>query len=100
MGWGGCFFWVLWTLRENRLMLNHVNNLRSVEMKMSSTDSVALLVVIIGGINWGLVGFFKWNLVDKIFGVGSSAARVVYCVVGVVAVYMVIAWLAKMAKSA
>ena len=57
---------------------------------MNRTNSLikALLVVaIIGAINWGLIGFFNWNLVDAIFGGGSreetsGVSRVVYALVG------------------
>ena len=47
---------------------------------------IATVLVIIGGINWGLVGAFEFNLVDAIFGDGSVGSRVVYVVVGVSAV--------------
>jgi len=56
-------------------------------MKWSVLDKIGFTVLVIGGINWGLVGFFKYNLVDKIFGAGSGAARVVYAVVGVAALW-------------
>jgi uncharacterized membrane protein YuzA (DUF378 family) len=44
-------------------------------------------IAVIGAINWGLIGFFNWNLVDAIFGGGtaeetSTASRVVYAIVG------------------
>lgn len=39
-------------------------------------------LLIIGAINWGLVGAFDFNLVDYIFGVGSVVARIIYIVVG------------------
>jgi uncharacterized membrane protein YuzA (DUF378 family) len=47
----------------------------------------AMVLAIIGAVNWGLVGFFNWNLVDAIFGGGSAemtstASRVVYAIVG------------------
>lgn len=56
-------------------------------MKWTAIDKVGFLVLVIGGLNWGLVGFFKYNLVDKIFGVGSGAARVVYAIVGLAALW-------------
>lgn len=43
---------------------------------------VVIAIVIIGALNWGLVGFVNFNLVDYILGVGSIASRVVYAVVG------------------
>jgi uncharacterized membrane protein YuzA (DUF378 family) len=51
----------------------------------------ALILVIVGGINWGLVGFFDYNLVDALLGAGSGMARVVYALVGLSAVYVAFA---------
>jgi len=51
-------------------------------MKWSVLDKIGFTLLVIGGLNWGLVGFFKYNLVDKIFGAGSTGARVVYAIVG------------------
>jgi uncharacterized membrane protein YuzA (DUF378 family) len=46
-----------------------------------------MVVAIIGALNWGLIGFFNWNLVDAIFGGGaaemtSTVSRVIYALVG------------------
>jgi uncharacterized membrane protein YuzA (DUF378 family) len=54
---------------------------------MRTLVKVLLAIAIIGAINWGLVGFFNWNLVDAIFGGGaqeetSAASRIVYALVG------------------
>ena len=67
------------------------------EMKMSALDKVAYLLVVVGGLNWGLVGFFDYNLVDEVLGAGSTAAMVVYDLVGVAAVWMFVA-MVKMMK--
>ncbi len=48
----------------------------------STLDWIALILLVIGGLNWGLVGVWNWNLVDAIFGVGSVVARIIYIVVG------------------
>lgn len=50
----------------------------------------ALALVIIGGINWGLVGFFDYNLVDALLGTGSTLSRIVYALVGLSAVYVMV----------
>ena len=57
-------------------------------MQMNWMDKLSYLLVVIGGLNWGLVGFFKYNLVDKIFGAGSTGSRVVYDIVGLAALWM------------
>ena len=50
---------------------------------MKVIDTIALVLIIIGAINWGLIGFFKFDLVATIFGQMSVISRVVYTLVGV-----------------
>lgn len=50
---------------------------------MKVIDTIALVLIIIGAINWGLVGIFNFNLVDTIFGVMSWFSRVIYILVGI-----------------
>ena len=47
---------------------------------------IALVIVIIGGINWGLVGLFNVNIISGIFG--HLLGRLIFIVVGVAAVYL------------
>lgn len=58
-------------------------------MKLNILDWVAMVLLIVGGLNWGLVGIFDFDLVATLFGVMTAAARVVYILVGVSAVYMI-----------
>jgi hypothetical protein len=51
---------------------------------------IAMILVVIGGLNWGLVGAFKFNLVEQIFGLGT-VADVVYILVGLSAIWMIFA---------
>lgn len=55
----------------------------------NSVDWIALILVIVGGLNWGLVGLLNFDLVAAIFGIGSLLARIVYILVGISAVYMI-----------
>ncbi|MDR7666504.1 DUF378 domain-containing protein [Methanosarcina sp. Z-7115] len=55
----------------------------------SSIDWLALVLVIVGGLNWGLVGLFGFDLVAAIFGDMSILSRIVYSLVGLAAVYMI-----------
>ncbi len=48
-------------------------------------DKLAYTLLVIGGLNWALVGFFNYNLVDKVFSI--DLARIIYSVVGVAALY-------------
>lgn len=57
---------------------------------MKSLDVLSLILIIIGGINWGLVGAFDYNLVDGIFGEGSAVARIIYVLVGLAALYALV----------
>ncbi|MBZ5752532.1 MULTISPECIES: DUF378 domain-containing protein [Metabacillus] len=50
---------------------------------MSGIQRLALLFTIIGAINWGLIGFFGFNLVATIFGDGSALTRIIYGIVGI-----------------
>ena len=53
-------------------------------------DWIAWILVIIGGLNWGLVGFFDYNLVDSLLSEGSTLAMVVYDLVGISALYLLL----------
>lgn len=56
-------------------------------MKKGIIDWLALVLVVVGGVNWGLVGAFNFDLVATIFGDMSSIARIVYILVGLAALY-------------
>ena len=49
---------------------------------MQTLQKVALVITIIGAVNWGFIGIFDLNLVDAIFGVGSALSRLIYTLVG------------------
>jgi uncharacterized membrane protein YuzA (DUF378 family) len=53
---------------------------------MRTLDAVALTLLIVGGLNWGLVGAFQFDLVATLFGEMSMLSRVVYVLVGLSAV--------------
>ena len=50
---------------------------------MKIIDKIALVLVIIVAINWGLIGIFNFNLVDTILGTMSIISRIIYILVGV-----------------
>ena len=56
---------------------------------MKTLDAIVLTLVIIGGINWGLIGFFNFNLVDTLFGSVSWLTRTIYAIVGIAAIYSI-----------
>lgn len=57
-------------------------------MRMNVWDKVAYILVVIGGLNWGLIGFFDYNLVTELLGSNETAVRTVYGAVGLAAAYI------------
>lgn len=55
----------------------------------SALDWTALILAIIGAINWGLVGIFGLDLVDLIFGSVAWLASIIYILVGVAGLYLI-----------
>jgi uncharacterized membrane protein YuzA (DUF378 family) len=60
---------------------------------MKTMDVVAAVLLVIGGLNWGLVGLFQFDLVAAIFGGQNGViSRIVYSLVGICAVYQALQW--------
>lgn len=59
---------------------------------MKGLDYTLLTLVIIGAINWGLIGFFQFDLVAFIFGNMSWLSRIIYALVGLSGLYMISAY--------
>lgn len=58
-------------------------------MRNKFLDCIALTITIIGAINWGLIGFFDFNLVAFIFGSMSWISRIIYALVGLCGLYLI-----------
>ena len=56
---------------------------------MEFIKKLAFVLTIIGGLNWGLVGFFNFDLVAMIFGPMSALSRIVYALVGISSVLLI-----------
>ena len=56
---------------------------------MKILNCVALTIAIIGAINWGLIGFFRFDLVNVIFGNMSILSRIIYALIGVSGLYSI-----------
>ncbi len=54
---------------------------------MKTLDIIAAILLVVGGLNWGLVGVANFDLVAALFGSGSILAKAVYTLVGLAAVY-------------
>jgi len=57
--------------------------------KMNTLDWIAMVLMIIGGLNWGLVGLMNLDLVAALFGTQTPFSRVVYVLVGLSALYSI-----------
>lgn len=59
---------------------------------MKILDILAWILLVVGGLNWGLVGVFEFNLVSTLFGSSPLLERIVYILVGLSAVYAIFQW--------
>jgi len=50
-------------------------------------NGLAFFLVFVGALNWGLVGAFDYNIIVKLFGVGTTVTTVFYVFIGVAAIY-------------
>jgi len=67
---------------------------------MNIIKLIALILVVVGGLNWGLVGLFDFDLVATIFGDMSMISRIVYVLVGLSAIYVLVTHSKMMGKKA
>ena len=58
-------------------------------MNSKCIDYTTLTIIIIGAINWGLIGFFNFNLVAFLFGQKTWISRVIYAIVGLCGLYQI-----------
>jgi uncharacterized protein len=56
----------------------------------SVLDWIALVILFIGGINWGLVGLFHFDIIAAIFGDYSPISRILYIIIGLAAIYVLV----------
>ena len=59
-------------------------------MERNWLDIVALILIIIGAINWGLIGFFRFDLIASLFGQLSAISTIIYAIVGIAGIYSLI----------
>ena len=57
--------------------------------KLNTLDWISFVLVIIGGLNWGLMGFFNFNLVTAIFGM-NIVSDIIFALVGIAAIYLIV----------
>ena len=62
----------------------HTNTIK--EVIMTTLQKICLVITIIGGLNWGLVGLLDFNIIDAIFTAGSVISRIIYSIVGITSI--------------
>lgn len=67
---------------------------------MKVLDVITALLVIVGGLNWGLVGAIRFDLVATLFGEMTRVSQVVYTIIGVSAIYQLFEWRAVRKRAA
>jgi uncharacterized membrane protein YuzA (DUF378 family) len=72
---------------DNRTADAHTTTTHTTAKRMTAVDWIAMLLLIVGGVNWGLVGLFDFDLVAFLFGAMTGISRVVYVLVGLSALY-------------
>lgn len=68
---------------------SNTSHLATTHRTLTAIDWVAMTLLIVGGVNWGLVGLFGVDLVAELFGVMSPVSRIVYVLVGLSALYSI-----------
>lgn len=75
-------------LANNNIIQMYVKHTeRSINMK--ALDYTVLTIILIGAINWGLIGFFDFDLVSTIFGQMTMLTRIIYALVGIGGLYAI-----------
>lgn len=74
---------------ERRHLPERRSAMREGHSAMSAIDYIAMALLIVGGLNWAMVGLFDVDVVATLFGAGSPATRLVYVLVGIAALYSI-----------
>ena len=74
---------------ERRHLPERRSAAREGHSAMSAVDYIARALLIVGGLNWAMVGLFDIDVVATLFGAGSPATRLVYVLVGIAALYSI-----------
>ncbi|WAH36397.1 DUF378 domain-containing protein [Alicyclobacillus dauci] len=64
-------------------------------MRWNTIDWVAWVLAIVGALNWGVIGFFGFNVIDAVFGTGTGLSRTIYALVGLGGLWQLISVLSR-----
>ena len=78
-------------LLEKRKKIPSLRPLINLKKTMKALNVIITMLLVVGGLNWGLVGLFEFDLVQSIFGQGAFS-RIIYTIVGLSAIGKVILW--------
>lgn len=88
-----CLFSIIFHYKRhnsvNTIIINKINLERKNIMNSKGLDYTLLTIAIIGAINWGLVGFFRLDLVAFLFGNMTLLSRIIYAAVGICGLYLI-----------
>lgn len=56
---------------------------------MKLIDTIVLILVVVGALNWGLIGLFQYDLVAALFGFMSGFSRTIYTIIGIAGIYAI-----------
>jgi hypothetical protein len=76
------------SMGANRMASDRVSAQASTHT-MNAVDWISMVLLIIGGLNWGAVGLFGLDVIANVFGEGTAIARVIYTLVGLAALYSI-----------
>jgi len=85
-------------MHERRHVADRRSRSAATAKRFNAVDWLSMVLLIVGGLNWGLVGLFNFDLVATLFGEMSALSRIVYGLVGLSALYTVFSS-RKMARS-
>lgn len=63
--------------------------------RLNGLDWLFIVLLVVGGLNWGLVGLFNFNLVSALFGSDSFLSNLIYIIVGISAAYVLASLMSK-----
>ncbi len=59
-------------------------------MSFRPLDIIVAVILVLGGLNWGLMGFFDFNVVTRVLGNALTVEKVIYAIVGLAALYQIL----------
>lgn len=77
-------------MTERRHLADRRSSSSVHKKRMTAAEWIPMLLLVIGGLNWGLVGLFDFNLVAALFGEDTALSRIVYTLVGLSALYQIV----------